>query len=174
MNTLPTNMMAAALQYASNGWPVFPCHPGNKRPLTPGGEGGTGGLKLATTDEVTIRAWWGRFPKAMIGVPTGTPIGAFVIDIDAGIDDETGEGFEVDAVIANLEAKIGTTLAVTWTVETPRGGRHLYFTMPLGAVIGNRSGLVERVDVRGTGGYVVVPPSQRPDGKAYQWVVSPW
>ncbi len=174
MSTPPATMMAAALEYASRGWPVFPCHPATKRPLTPGGEGGTGGLKLATTDEAAIRAWWERFPKAMIGVPTGNPIGAFVIDIDAGTDDKTGEVFEADRIVANLEAKIGTTLPVTWTVQTPRGGQHLYFIMPAGAVVGNRSGLVERVGVRGTGGYVVVPPSQRPDGVAYQWKVAPW
>jgi putative DNA primase/helicase len=167
-------MMAAALEYASKGWPVFPCHPQTKRPLTAGGEGGTGGLKLATTAEVAVRAWWMKWPLAMIGVPTGTPIGAVVVDIDAGVDTKTGEVFEVGGIIANLEVKIGTSLPVTWTVETPRGGRHLYFNLPTGVAVGNRSGLIERVDVRGTGGYVVVPPSRRDDGASYRWVVSPW
>jgi putative DNA primase/helicase len=174
MNTPPANMMAAALHYASRGWPVFPCHPATKRPLTPKGEGGTGGLKLATTDDATIRAWWHQFPKAMIGVPTGTPIGAFVIDIDAGIDDTTGEVFEAAGIISNLEAKLGGKLPVMWTCETPRGGRHLYFRLPANVAVGNRASVVDRVDVRGTGGYVVAPPSRRPDGRVYRWVNPPW
>lgn len=169
-----SEILIAALEYAAHGWPVFPCHPKTKRPLTAAGEGGTGGLHLATTAEVTIRAWWTKWPLAMIGVPTGAPIGAIVVDIDAGIDSKTGEVFEAAAIIANLEAKIGTSLPPTWTVETPRGGRHLYFTLPPVVAVGNRAGLIERVDMRGTGGYVVVPPSRRDDGAVYRWVVSPW
>src|SRR5260370_29727242 len=92
-------IIEAALDYAKHGWPVFPCHPGTKRPLTPKGDAGSGGLKCATIDETVIRAWWHRFPKAMIGVPTGRPIGAFVLDLDVGEDDKTGEVFE----IADLE-----------------------------------------------------------------------
>src|SRR5579864_4951894 len=110
-------MLTAALEYAGRGWPVFPCHPQTKRPLTPGGKDGTGGLKLATTDEITIRTWWKKWPKAMIGVPTGLPIGAVVVDLDAGVDSKTGEIFEVAGIIANLEAKIGASLPITWTVE---------------------------------------------------------
>jgi putative DNA primase/helicase len=62
----------------------------------------------------------------------------------------------------------------TWTVETPGGGRHLYFALPEGEVPGNRTGLLRRVDVRGEGGYVIVPPSVRPDGKRYSWILAPW
>jgi putative DNA primase/helicase len=167
-------MLVAALDYTKKGWPVFPCHPGTKRPLTPKGEGGTGGLKHATIDETTIRAWWRQYPKAMIGVPTGRPIGAFVVDVDAGVDEQTGEVFEADAIIAGLEAKCGVKLPATWMAETPRGGRHIYFRLPVIGSVGNRAGIVDRVDVRGTGGYVVVPPSARSDGAAYRWMVPPW
>ncbi len=110
----------------------------------------------------------------MIGVPTGRPLGAFVIDVDAGIDAETGEVFEADAIIAALEAELGVILPSTWAAATPRGGRHLYFKLPAGVAIRNRTGIVPRVDARGDGGYVVVPPSARSDGKAYCWVVAPW
>jgi putative DNA primase/helicase len=167
-------LLNAALDYARHGWPVFPCHPATKRPLTAKGDGGTGGLKLATTDESAIKAWWKRFPKAMIGLPTGKSIGAFVLDIDAGEDEETGELFAADDITAALEAKLGIALPVTWTAETPRGGLHLFFHMPKNAAVGNRAGIIERVDVRGDGGYVVAPPSRRADGRAYRWIVSPW
>src|SRR4051794_1152142 len=83
---------SAALDYASRGWPVFPCNPETKQPLvkadvdpkTGKAIPATGGLKKATCDAQVIEGWWRRFPKAMIGLPTGTAIGAFVVDIDAG------------------------------------------------------------------------------------------
>lgn len=167
-------MMADALEYAKRGWPVFPCRQKDKRPLTPAAEGGSGGLKLATTNIETIKAWWTRWPKAMIGVPTGNPIKAFVVDLDAGIDKNTGEVFEFEDLLRRLESKIGTALPRTWMSKTPRGGRHVFFAMPEGKDIGNRAGLIDRVDIRGTGGYVVVPPSRRLDGASYDWVVAPW
>lgn len=167
-------MMAAALEYAKHGWPVFPCHPGTKRPLVPKGEDGSGGLKRATTNETAIRAWWRRYPKAMIGVPTGRSIGAFVLDLDVGHDDKTGEVFEIADLEEAITREIGSPLPPTWTAETPRGGRHLYFALPDGEPPGNRAGLFKRIDVRGEGGYVVAPPSIRSDGKAYRWIVPPW
>src|SRR5262245_26710615 len=45
--------------------PVFPCNPDDKRPLT------LHGFKDASRDEAQVRAWWTRFPDAMIGIPTG-------------------------------------------------------------------------------------------------------
>jgi putative DNA primase/helicase len=177
-----STLLDAALEYAARGWPVFPGHPKTKRPLTPQGkdaEGnadGSGGLKLATTDAAQITAWWTQFPKALIGVRCGQFIGAFAVDFDAGVDKVTGEIFEADQLIARLEEAIGAKLPETWCVVTPRGGRHLYFQAPAGVEITNRGGLLgkdSRIDVRGDNGYVFLPPSARPDGKGYAWLVGP-
>jgi hypothetical protein len=62
-------LLDAALAYAAMGWPVFPCHPGNKQPLVKSETNGEGGFKLATTDSTQIRAWWTKYPKALIAVP---------------------------------------------------------------------------------------------------------
>jgi hypothetical protein len=43
-----------ALWYAEHGFPIFPCSPHGKEPLTPHG------FKDATTDLQQIREWWGR------------------------------------------------------------------------------------------------------------------
>ena len=72
-------MLDHALAIAARGWPVFPCSPRDKRPLTakesaPGAK--DGGLYLATCEIEQINMWWQRWPKAMIGVPTGARIGA--------------------------------------------------------------------------------------------------
>ncbi|WP_448031531.1 phage/plasmid primase, P4 family [Bradyrhizobium liaoningense] len=166
-------MLEHALALAGRGWSVFPCHPGTKQPLVKSDVAGEGGLKLATTDETTIRAWWQRWPQAMIGLPTGAPIGAFVVDVDAGEDKATGEIFEAAALQINLERAIGTKLPPTRYALTPRGGVHFYFQLPAdGSEIGNRANLLgkgSRIDIRGDGGYVIAPPSVRKDGVAYAW-----
>lgn len=71
----PVDMLAAALRYAAAGWPVFPCQPGAKAPLTPNG------FKNATTDPAIIAAWWSRSPRANVAVATGAP-GPDVLDVD--------------------------------------------------------------------------------------------
>jgi putative DNA primase/helicase len=166
-------MLEHALALAGRGWSVFPCHPGTKQPLVKSDVAGEGGLKLATTDETTIRAWWKRWPQAMIGLPTGAPIGAFVVDVDAGEDKATGEIFEAATLQINLERAIGAPLPPTRFALTPRGGVHFYFQLPTdGAEIGNRANLLgkgSRIDIRGDGGYVIAPPSVRKDGVAYAW-----
>jgi len=171
---MTTELLEAALAYARHGWPCFPCHPETKRPLTPKGEDGTGGLKHATTNERVINTWWQRFPKAMIGVPTGSSIDAFVLDLDVGVDEKTGEVFDVAALERAIETELGISLPSTWSAETPRGGKHLYFAFPDGERPVNRVGLISRVDVRADGGYVIVPPSRRADGRQYRWILPPW
>lgn len=157
-----SDLAKAALALAKKGWPVFPCHPNDKRPLV--GESSPGaddaGLYRATCDSETITAWWKKWPKAMIGVPTGAPIGVFVIDIDPK------DGPTAEEVLAAIEAAIGEPLPQGPRVQTPRGGLHLYLAMPASAEIGNRTKVIPCVDVRGTGGYVIVPPSIRQGAKA--------
>ncbi|MGI9016774.1 MAG: bifunctional DNA primase/polymerase, partial [Euzebya sp.] len=48
------------------------------------------------------------------------------------------------------------------------GGRQLVFARPDGGV-GNRAGIEAGVDVRGDGGYIVVPPSLHACGDRYRW-----
>src|SRR5262249_1371317 len=49
-------------------------------------------------------------------------------------------------------------------------GFQLFFKHP-GVTIPNRAGIIPGLDVRGDGGYVVVPPSVHPNGKQYHWEV---
>lgn len=52
----------AALRFISEGVPVFPCVPGEKRPLV------RHGFHEATTDVEVVAGWWKRWPSANIGV----------------------------------------------------------------------------------------------------------
>lgn len=147
----------AALAYAAKGKPVFPIKPGGKTPLTPNG------FKDATTDPEKVAWWWSgvRWPDANIGMPTGAASGFLVLDVDGA------PGYES---LAKLEAEHGQALD-TLESGTPSGGAHLWFVDPGG--IGNSAGkLGPGLDVRGDGGYVLVPPSVRPEGR-YEWCEDP-
>lgn len=179
-------ILAAALRYAERGWPVFPCSAVNKRPLlgrdvdpaTGKPIPKSGGLKKASTDPAVIAHWWKKWPTALIGVSVG--VGELVaVDFDPRIDPATGEVFTLDRLKAEVEAQIGEPLPKTMTAVTPSGGVHIYFAMPEGEPIGNRGNLPEHVDVRGQGGYTIMPPGRMADnaeksaGKDYRWRFSP-
>jgi len=135
-----------ALNIADKGIPVFPCEAGGKDPLT------KHGFKDATTSKSKITAWWNRWQEANIGVPTGARSGFWVLDVDA----DKG-GFESLAALLATHGELPHTA----TVRTGGGGRHYYFKYPQdGTVIPNSAGKLGRgLDVRGEGGYVLVPPS---------------
>jgi len=144
-------LLEAALSYARRGWPVFPCAPRAKTPLTPHG------LKDATTDPDIIRAWFARWPQANIAIVTGDESGFFVLDVDprAG-GDET---------LRDLEQQFGP-LPETVESLTGGGGRHILFRCPLGLRCAK---LGEGLDLKANGGYIIAPPSIHPSGRAYGW-----
>lgn len=141
-NTAPgPDMLQHALDHAARGRPVFPCRPGGKEPLT------TRGHLDASTDPDQVRAWWRSWPEANIGVPTGERSGIYALDVDqpAGLD--------------ALEAEHGK-LPATRTHSTGSGGMHYLYRYPADAEIRNSAGkLAHGIDVRGEGGYIIVPPS---------------
>lgn len=146
----------AALAYARRGVPVFPCEPRGKRPLTRNGHWD------ATTDLRVIERWWKRWPSANVGVPTGRKSGIVVLDVDLDADGSKS--------LAKLERMRGPAPETART-RTGGGGSHLFFRYPLELEIRNSAGLLgPGLDVRGEGGYVVVPPSRTQS--TYEWVDS--
>ena len=145
----PDRLLAAALWYAATGWPVFPCRPDAKVPLT------AHGCKDASTDPVRVRAWWSRWPLANIGVATGAP-GPDVLDID------TKRGAPGFATLNRL-VRAGLVAGAGAMVRTPSGGLHLYY---LGSDQGNGTLPTFGIDYRGRGGYVLAAPSVV-DGNPY-------
>lgn len=156
------SMMDAAIEYATKyGWAVFPLARGAKRPLTPHG------CKDAKKDVGAIRAWWTRFPDANIGIATGSASNLIVIDED--LDENKGkDGYKA---VREWERENGT-LPETVRAITGRGGAHVYYHYT-GDDFGNREDILEGVDVRGEGGYVVAPPSVHQNGMVYQWEYAP-
>lgn len=166
-----TSLSAAAL--ARRGWPVLACHAGfpcscGTACASPGKHPRTRrGLHDATLELAEIRRWWRRWPEANLAVRTGArPAGAGVVVLDV----DPGHGGE--ASLAALVAEHGP-LPATLEVATGGGGRHLWFAHP-GATVPNSAGrLGPGLDVRGDGGYVVVPPSRHPAGPRYRWRPAP-
>jgi hypothetical protein len=150
----PAELLSAALRYAELGYRVFPCAPGNSTPLT------DHGFLDATTEVEQIERWWGQHPTANVAIATA---GLLVVDLDPA------EGNAANPWLKDDPDK-QIDLAAAPTAMTPRGGRHHVFRKPAGK--GWRctaSRLAPKVDTRTDGGYIVVPPSWRPDG-AYSWV----
>ena len=74
--------------------------------------------------------------------------------------------------MSSHSAPIGVALPATLARRTQSGGVHLFFALPDdgGAAVTNRGNLPQHVDVRGLGGYVIVPPSVMQSGAAYRWL----
>ena len=123
-----------ALDYATRlHWPVFPIVPGQKNPLTAHGH------LDASIDKEQIEAWWGEWPTANIGSPTGLVFD--VIDVEME---------HLDAFLKSMDDPTAYPC-----VRTPSGGLHLFV-----AVTGMRCQRCWFGDFKGRGGYVLLPPSQ--------------
>ena len=108
--TAKNALLEAALAYAKRGWPVFPCKPGEKTPLT------RNGVLDATTNVKTITRWWTETPDANIGLDCGGA-GFMVLDFDPGSD------------IKELEKNVGEIPKTQLRQTTPRGGTHLFYAL---------------------------------------------
>ena len=140
----------AALRYAEFGYRVFPCIPGGKTPRT------EHGFHDATADPAQVERWWSECPSANIGFATE---GFLVLDVDP-IEGHPNPW---------LTAERQLDLAAAPLQVTPRGGCQYLFRQPTGKAWRCTAGrLAPGVDTRADGGYIVVPPSVRPDG-AYRW-----
>lgn len=138
-----------AAEYRRLGWSPIPIKERSKEPNL---------LELrpylsrkATKEELDAWAWSG------VGIATGPGSGILVLDVDGPEGEEQLR-------------KHGHT--PTPIVRTASGGLHLYFKHPAHEV---KTGIrvAPGLDVKASGGYVVAPPSIGPNGKPYEWIVSP-
>lgn len=146
-----TSLAKSALWYAGHGWHIFPLRPKTKDPFS------DLGVYNATTDAQKITTWWKRWPDANIGLHCGAS-GLLVMDMDSYKEQYSGE-----ELLAREHRQTITNL-------TGGGGEHLIYKMPQGKQYGNATGnLPPGIDIRGYGGYIVLPPSVHPNGSRYIW-----
>src|SRR5208283_1313206 len=152
--TPPTADEIAVLGLAARGFYLFPIKKGGKSPLI------AKWPERATCDAEILRAWMQEYPGCNWGVACGIDSRVFVLDID---------GAEGQAAIRALCERHGYDWVKTLKVKTARGA-HLYFCYPEGPTIRNStSKLAPGLDIRGMGGYAVVPPSVHSSGHRYDW-----
>ena len=94
-----------------------------------------------------VSAWQKMFPQHGWGIVTGPISQIFVLDVD---------GEEGKSTLKNA----GVELPSTWVTKTQRGGLHYYFRWDdrLKDLPTSKYNLMNKVDIRGKGGYVVSYP----------------
>ncbi|GAA2172434.1 hypothetical protein GCM10009846_10360 [Agrococcus versicolor] len=125
-----------ALALAERGWHVLPTK--DKRPLVSAWQ------HLATTDAGQVSTWWVQWPDALPAVVPGMT-GHVVVDIDRH------EG-KPDGMMSALQAGAPMGAQVEGTSLSGEG-KHLWFCGDSPSAVGVLPG----IDLRGVGGYVVVP-----------------
>jgi hypothetical protein len=142
---------AAALEYAAQGYAVFPLIPHQHTPLI------KDYYNQSSTDAAQIEAWWASWPAANIGLDCGKS-GVVVIDVDP----KNGG----DKTFPGLRLLTGANAWKTRRHRTPTDGEHYLFAAPPAGEDGLRTGSDRfgkgtGIDVKGRGGYIVLPPSRR-------------
>lgn len=155
----PLTILDAAHEYRRRGWRVLPLHS-----LTADGSCTCQRPRCNSAGKHPVLARWQETPPLSgadvqayfegedhnVGLATGTPSGFWVLDIDL---DKPGTAERLK------DLQQGRKFPPTRIVQTPGGGYHYYFAMPDFNVTNSARRLPDGVDVRGTGGQVVAPPS---------------
>jgi hypothetical protein len=139
------NMRLEALKLHEKGYKVIPCN--DKSSIVKWAS-----IKERAQTEDEVKRYWLQNPNANIAV---------IIDKDF---------FVVDADSKEAMELIQDTLPKTPAVNHTGKGAHYFYKVPEGLEIKNSANRETKVDVRGYGGYVIVPPSYHKEkDKHYQW-----
>ena len=162
---------ALAIEYAKMGFGIFPCDL-NKVPVVDHSLGFVHGHKDATTELRFIATTWHKYPDAGIGLKI--PEDLIVFDCDVlkyaskrpvlmdGLPIITGlKSFQRLILDLHLKDEDLNTLSV----NTQSGGRHFYYRMPEGIPSFCHTHAMDGLDLKGNGGYVILPYSKGQYGR---------
>jgi hypothetical protein len=155
------SLKAAALAHAKNGFYVIPLVENSKRPLISDWQ------NRATTNPLQIDSWWTEHPNANIGIACEVS-NLIVIDLDTSkgaVPPSSWNDLGVkngEDVFREICKKAGDAqLFETYSVNTPSGGKHLYFyDQNIAIRQGTEVNGWWRVDTRSKGGYIVAEGSR--------------
>ena len=155
--------LSRLLPWLEAGYHVLPIANNTKRPILPGG------YRAASCDVKQVCVWLERWPDANWAVACEAS-GVFVVDCDYHDVPELS-GIEQLGMLSMQYASIPDT----YYQVTPRGGVHFFFACdysadPLPSTVQR---IATRVDTRGVGGYVMIPPSVV-NGEAYESGKEDW
>jgi hypothetical protein len=160
---LKTVMLSYALTYLQKNLSVIPLVYGDKKPAIKWDE-----FKSRKPTEEEVIKWFSNLRN--IGIVCGS-VSSNLIVIDFDSEEKFTEFYEkLDKDYPDL----GDIVLNTWIVETGKG-RHIYLRVKMdpnefSRRMRTKVRLVEGVDIKGEGGYVVAPPSLHPSGKQYMFL----
>jgi len=143
-NTNNKEWLEYAVKYLQYGFSIIPIGP-NKQPLLSWKEYQS---RKPTTKE--LEGWSNLDNLRGLAVVTGKISGVFVLDVD--------EGGKVEDLPQTPIVRTGS-------------GIHYFFKYPENIDIKNTTGFRPKVDIRGEGGYAILPPTIHPNGKEYKWLL---
>jgi hypothetical protein len=146
------SILTEALNYSGLGYKLIALKPQGKSPLS-----ADTSYKHATSDPATIRAWWGLFPDANVGIQPWES-GFIVLDVDP-----KNGGLESLSILEKENGKINTR-----SVTTGSGGLHFYFLKP-SHLVTNHLSIRPGLDLISNVNHVVAPPSIHASGGVYRW-----
>lgn len=151
MKTQPINMAENAVQFAENGWKVYPLVKGGKVPH----KGSNGHLEASNESEKVKELFLKYGNNSNIGISL---IDTDIIILDVDIHTETVSGFDS---VKELEDAY-EQLPETYTVTTPRKGEHRYYRIPGLSLKKDFINFRPGIDILGT--KVNAPPSRTDKG----------
>ena len=146
-----------AVAYCKLGWCVIPLIPGTRK-----GYISWKPFETALPTEEQVRRWWQRWPNASIGMILGPISGLMVIDTDS---------LEAHDLLVDIcgEALEHTPRVISGS-HAP-GKFHYYFQHPNRPSSASNKKLLRELEIRGTNGLIVAPPSIHwKTENTYDWV----
>ncbi len=139
------NLLTYAQEYINYGFSIIPIG-SDKKPLIPWKEYQT---RIATQQEIEL---WTNNPNITgLAVVTGKISDIFVLDCDD-------------------ECELGNYPLPSTPTVMSGSGMHHYFQYPRDIEVKNTVNILPHVDIRGEGGYILLPPSKHPSGIEYAWL----
>lgn len=143
-----------ALEYLEEGWSIVPQLPGAKKPCVKWKE-----FQDRRPYDEELVDWFERWPKAGLALVLGPISGILVVDVDGP------EAHE--ALLERLGREPQAPKAISGSRKPFR--YHLYFRHPDLATKAKSTPWHPKLEFRGKGGIVVIPPSLHKSGNRYAW-----
>ena len=162
---------ALAIEYTRMGFPIFPCDE-RKVPMVDRSLGFIHGVKDATCNPKLVSRTWFKYPDASIGLAIPEDLIVMDLDVEKDIDKRPVLHDGSPNIIGLhsfqrliIDLRIKDSELDTLSVKTQSGGRHYFYRMPYGVKSINHTRALEGLDIKGYGGYVILPESQGQYGK---------
>lgn len=145
--------LSSAIEYIEKGLCVLPVRPLEKRPYM---NNWHKYMSIKPT-RGELESWFNALSGAGIGAVTGRISGIVVLDVDTRFQGDVQE--IIRSYPTDLISRSGS------------GGYHLFYRYPSGVdKIQNAVNLIDGIDLRADGGFIVLPPTMHPCGKQYEWI----